>query len=149
MTKLIKENLRESIRPTLRVNSVARITKEDKNSYFKLVRYDESFDPMGTKIDAAQDRGWAIVSSTDSIQDDRTKDKDESLRQHPVLQKGRGGAQFVLMKIDKELYHKNKVADSKRDSERYTASSTGRKVKKEGHELKITDAEVNEHNIEK
>ena len=152
MTKLQKESpLRVSIRPKLRVNSIAKITKEDPNSFYKLVRFDEAFDPMGERLDQYMDRGWEIVHSADSVFDDRTnvpKSEEESLREHPVTKTGRGGAQFVLMKITKDRFTKNKIEDTKTDAERYRISSQS-KIERKGKELKITDPEVNEHNIKK
>jgi hypothetical protein len=141
----------ESFRPALRVNEVAKLQKENPNKVYQWIRFDEDYDPNATNVDDYRSKGWEVVSSTDTVRDDRStapgKKETESLRPHPLTKKGRGKAQFVCVAIDKEQLAKNEAAKVEATRKRYLASSTGRKAVQKGQELKITDSEVNESNM--
>lgn len=150
MTKLQKDELRKSFRPTLRTKSIGRMTKEDPNNIYKEVRNDDRLDPNNERIDKYLDNGWEIVSSDETLQDDRSdspKSKDDTkLRPTPVTRNGKGGASFVLMRKNKEMFFQDEKEKVKRFEDRYFRSNT-KKVSRTGDSVNVQLHEVNENNI--
>jgi hypothetical protein len=150
MTKLQKDELRKSFRPTLRINNIARRTKADPNHIYKEVRYDERMDPNGDRIDKYLDKGWEIVSSDENLLDDRStapkSKEDTKLRPSPAVRSGRGGAQFVMMRKSKEQFHADENQKVKNYEDRYFRSSS-KKVTRQGENVTVKLNEVTEDNI--
>jgi hypothetical protein len=150
MTKLQKDELRKSFRPTLRVKSIAKMSKEDPNNIYKEVRYDDRMDPNGERIDRYLEKGWEIVSSDEHLQDDRSNapksKEDNKLRPSPSVRSGKGGAQFVLMRKSKEQFQSDEASKVKRYEDRYFRSSS-KKVTRDGENVNVTLHEVNENNL--
>lgn len=148
--KIDQKKLRESFRPSMRVQSIAKLAKENPDYMYKGVRYDEALDPHGEKLDKYLDRGWEFVIDTTPVEDDRSnapQSKDNKLaRPKPLTKAGKGGAQFAFMRIKKDLFTENHKADSKKRHEHYLRSS-GKKESKGQGSVKIVDSEINETNI--
>lgn len=141
--------MRESIRPTLKVNHVAKYVEENPNKVVQLIRVDDDYDPNGINKEHYENRGWEVCMGNVEVADDRanTPNSKESRVKHPIMKNGRGKAVFLAMSIDKEELTKNEQERAKANLEKFIASSTGRKAVKHGKELKITDSEVNETNM--
>lgn len=149
MSKNSKSELRNSFRPALQVKSINQLKKENPNFHYKLVRYDDALNPDGDRLDRYLDKGWEIVSSTDTLDDDRStapKSKEEdTLRPKPMTKSGKGGAQFVVMRVTKDQFTQNQQERVNRDLDRLAAKT---KVKRSGNNIHITDTEINENNVE-
>lgn len=139
-------NFRDGLRPKLRVNEVAKLQRENPDRVYCGVRFDEDYDPNAANVDHYESKGWRVESDTYAVGDDRPNvsghNDEESLRKHPLIKKGKGKAQFVIMSIDKETLAKNEAAKVAANEARFVASSSGRKVRKQGGKTTITDSEV-------
>ena len=150
MTKLHKdEELRESFRKKYTVDSVARVTKDDKNYSYKAVIYNYEHNPKNFEEHEAL--GYEVVFSDDTLEDDRAFSPDNSgekkLRKSPVEKRTKDGYQQVLMRISKQREQENFKADAQKRKEQYMNSSK-RKITKQGNgSITITENEINPENL--
>jgi hypothetical protein len=148
MSKLHQQKLREQFRPKLQVSRILAVTKQDPNYLYKAIRFDEHYDPASENIDKYLDRGWEIVSSDEKLADDRTnapgKQDTNDLRIKPVTQKGKMGAEFVVIKIRKDVDKANRLKDKQKEEERFRART---QVKKQGNNEYITGTEISNDNL--
>lgn len=144
-------SLRDSFRPKSATSFIIKLMRENPNKVYQFIRFDETYDPNGENVDKYLNKGWEIVVDDQPVVDGRASAPDNkqetNLRKHPLTKKGRGKAEFLAVCIDKDKLLENEKAKAQRNLERYIASSTGRQVVKKGSQLKITDSEVNESNM--
>lgn len=151
MEKNFKDNYHESHKPTLKVNTIAKLRKENPNLRYHAVRIDNIFDPNQERVEKAMDKGWSVVTTEQALIQDDTSEKSSSkvsgYKSTPLTRKGKGGAEFVWMSIPKEKFQENHQERVEKDLQRFEAASTGRKVIKKPGSIKIIDAEIGEDDV--
>jgi len=151
MTNFTNLRREETIRRQNVRRKIVDLMKVNPNKSYALIRVDEDYDPNGTNLDTYLDSGWDVVHDDQPVVDYRSDAPDNAnetaLRKHPILKAGKGKSEFMVVCKDKDKIQEDEKARAKRTLERYIASSTGRKIEKEGNKIKMTDSEVNESNM--
>jgi hypothetical protein len=134
-------------RPKVRISKIMQLKRENPHMMYAGVRIDRDFDPNGLVLEEYLNNNWSYVTDQEVDDDYRSlKQKDESDKPSPLIEKGRGGAVFCYVCKSKDQWLKDETARARRDQDRLF-NKQGRKTTRKGNDFVIEDPELNENNI--